>query len=162
MRPKLWCQAEELFHVVLEQSPEDGGAFLDSACGQDAELRRHVDLLVSAAENAGSFLDKAGVADLTATIRAAGSLVGQQFGHYRIESPLGMGGMGEVYLPHDTKLSRDVAIKTLPYEFARDRERVARFRRVDAGIKRQHFRRFCSQEKNQPSARMQYTRYSSF
>ena len=33
---------------------------------------------------------------------------------------------------------------------------------VDAGIKRQHFRRFCSQEKNQPSARMQYTRYSSF
>ena len=129
MRPELWRKAEELFHAALEQSTQDRRAFLDSACGQDTELRRHLDLLVSAQENAGSFLDKAGVADLTATIRAAGSLVGQQFGHYRIVSPLGVGGMGEVYRAHDTKLNRDVAIKTLPYEFALDRELVARFRR---------------------------------
>jgi serine/threonine protein kinase len=129
MKQDLWRKAEELFHAVLERSPEERSAFLDSACGQDTELRRQVELLVSAEENAGSFLDKAGASDLTATSRGDGSLVGQKFGHYRIVSPLGMGGMGEVYRAHDTKLTRDVAIKTLPSEFARDRERVARFRR---------------------------------
>ena len=74
-RPELWRRAEELFHAALDQSPEARRAFFDSACGQDTELRRQVDLLVSADENAGSFLDKAGVADLTATSSAGGSAV---------------------------------------------------------------------------------------
>src|ERR1051325_11333801 len=129
MKPELWHRAEELFHAALEQSPEARRTFLDGTCGQDTELRELVDLLVSAEGNAGSFLDKAGVAELTATIPAAGLLVGRQFGQYRIMSPLGVGGMGEVYRAHDNKLGRDVAIKTLPHELARDRERVARFRR---------------------------------
>ena len=54
---------------------------------------------------------------------------GTKLGPYEITGAIGAGGMGEVYRAHDSKLGRDVAIKALPYEFARDRDRLARFRR---------------------------------
>jgi len=47
--------------------------------------------------------------------------------HYRIISPIGAGGMGEVYLAEDTKLDRQVALKILPQEFAEDSDRMNRF-----------------------------------
>jgi serine/threonine protein kinase len=57
------------------------------------------------------------------------SMVGKTLAHYEITSQLGKGGMGEVYQAKDRKLGRDVAIKVLPEEFARDTDRVARFQR---------------------------------
>ena len=54
---------------------------------------------------------------------------GTRFGAYEIIAPLGAGGMGEVYRARDMKLSRDVAIKVLPADVARDPERLARFER---------------------------------
>ena len=54
---------------------------------------------------------------------------GQRLGPYEITAPLGAGGMGEVFRARDTKLDREVAIKVLPAEVARDEERLARFRR---------------------------------
>jgi eukaryotic-like serine/threonine-protein kinase len=54
---------------------------------------------------------------------------GTRLGPYEIVSPIGAGGMGEVYRAHDTRLNRDVAIKILPASFALDPERRARFER---------------------------------
>jgi serine/threonine protein kinase len=56
-------------------------------------------------------------------------MVGKTLAHYEIIEQLGKGGMGEVYQAKDTKLGRDVAVKVLPEEFARDTDRVARFQR---------------------------------
>ncbi len=46
---------------------------------------------------------------------------------YKIISPIGKGGMGEVFLAQDTKLNRKVALKILPAEFAADTDRMSRF-----------------------------------
>ena len=54
---------------------------------------------------------------------------GARLGSYEIVTPLGAGGMGEVYLARDTRLNRDVAIKVLPELFASDAERLSRFER---------------------------------
>jgi serine/threonine-protein kinase len=54
---------------------------------------------------------------------------GSRLGPYELLSPLGKGGMGEVYRAKDLKLGREVAIKILPDQFASDPERLARFQR---------------------------------
>ena len=57
---------------------------------------------------------------------------GTKLGHYEIGTPLGKGGMGEVWRARDTKLGREVAIKTLPEEFAKDADRLVAGLRVPA------------------------------
>ena len=56
-------------------------------------------------------------------------LAGTRLGPYEIVSPLGVGGMGEVYRARDSKLGRLVAIKVLPSDVSRDPEKIDRFQR---------------------------------
>ena len=58
---------------------------------------------------------------------------GRRIGPYEILSPLGAGGMGEVYRGRDTKLDRQVAIKVLSASLAADPDRLARFEREAKG-----------------------------
>src|SRR5215211_1195548 len=52
---------------------------------------------------------------------------GTHFGRYEIRSPIGAGGMGEVYLAHDAQLDRAVALKLLPANVTEDEDRLRRF-----------------------------------
>src|SRR5512137_1430080 len=56
-----------------------------------------------------------------------GLAAGTKLGPYEVIGPLGAGGMGEVYKARDTRLGREVAIKVLPAEFAKDPGRLQRF-----------------------------------
>jgi serine/threonine protein kinase len=59
---------------------------------------------------------------------------GTKIGPYEILSPIGAGGMGEVYRARDSRLGRDVALKILPDSFARDNDRLRRFEQESRAV----------------------------
>jgi TolB-like protein/Tfp pilus assembly protein PilF/predicted Ser/Thr protein kinase len=126
MNKELWQKAEELFHAALERTPASRQSFLEATCGADAELRQQVELLLAQEQQAGSFLEVPAIENMPATLTPAESLLGRQFGPYRIISPLGAGGMGEVYRALDGRLGREVAIKISQERFSARFEREAR------------------------------------
>ncbi len=109
MQPDRWREVERLYHAALERDPEARTAFLAEASGGDEDLLDEVQSLLEQ-HSGDSRLDRAvwepGVESTT-----AGFAAGTQLGPYTIESPLGAGGMGEVFRARDTRLNRTVAIK---------------------------------------------------
>jgi serine/threonine protein kinase/tetratricopeptide (TPR) repeat protein len=129
MTPERWQRIKELFRAALERAPGARAAFLDAECAGDAEAREEVESLIAAHEREGEFID-APAARMAAGLLAEGHgglEAGRRVGSYEIVSTLGEGGMGKVYLAHDTRLGRNVALKLLPASFTCDAERVRRF-----------------------------------
>ncbi|HEX2521323.1 MAG TPA: protein kinase, partial [Terriglobia bacterium] len=126
MKAERWQQIDKLLERVLELEPGERRDFLDEACAGDEELRREVEALLGAHEQAGSLLSSPafGAANQKSVPQ---SLLGQSFGHYQILSRLGEGGMGIVYKARDQHLDRFVAIKVLPPELVADPDRKRRF-----------------------------------
>jgi serine/threonine protein kinase len=119
----------ELYHQALERPAEQRAAFLDRACGLDEGLRRRVEALLAAHAQAGEFLAAPDPSLLVtaAKDRAPIAAAGGRFGQYEVISLIGAGGMGEVYLAHDARLDRPIALKLLPAAFTSDADRVRRF-----------------------------------
>jgi serine/threonine protein kinase len=133
MSPEEWRQIESLFHDAAGRAPGERASFLAAACGGEEALRREVESLLAAHEQAGSFIEKPALeveARSLADEQADSTdkrLAEQTIGHYRIAAPLGAGGMGDVYLAHDTRLGRQIAIKLLPADYTKDADRLRRF-----------------------------------
>src|SRR5688500_8906927 len=128
MKAERLQQVSPIFRQAVDLPSEERAAFLATACGDDAVLREDVERLLIAHEQAGSFIESPAyerAAELLTDEPA--SIVGQLISHYRIVRPLGIGGMGEVYLASDTRLGRSVALKFLPADVASDKERMRRF-----------------------------------
>ncbi len=130
MKPERWQQIESVFQQALACHSSNRASFLAEACSDDSELRREVESLLAASADAGSFI-KSPAAEMTAQLMAEDHIKSprQAIGPYKIISPLGAGGMGEVFLGEDSRLGRKVALKLLPDYFASNEERLGRFKR---------------------------------
>jgi predicted ATPase/serine/threonine protein kinase len=130
MSPQRFQRVREIYHAALDRPSDERSSFLEQACSGDGALQQEVKSLLTANAEAGTFMATAAAGMDTQPAGPAGvPLTGRVLGCYEILSPLGAGGMGEVYLARDQRLERNVAIKLLPNSHLPDSERVRRFER---------------------------------
>lgn len=132
MSPDRFEIVEEIYHEALALDAEERAGFLLRRCGADAELRREVETLLSYDGGFDSIIDTppealAATAILRRQPEESRGIVGRTVNRYRIDSLIGEGGMGKVYLGFDDQLGRRVAVKILAARFASDAGRRERF-----------------------------------
>jgi len=151
MNPERQRRVEELCRLAVERNPAERRAFLAEACHGDEELRSEVDLLMNSSAS-GGWTRRSPVPETTAgmlnKIPGSGQLgspavaIPSQISHYRIVTKIGEGGMGVVYVAHDERLDRSVAIKMIR-ETSESREAKSRFWQEARSLARINHPRIC-------------------
>ena len=121
MTPKRWQAIKKVLALALERGPAERAAYLAEVAAEDAQLCREVEIFLAANPDPG-FLEQPMVPE---PLLGAGTEVGA----YEVQSLLGEGGMGQVFLAQDRTLDRPVALKFLSDELEHNDEARRRFLR---------------------------------
>ena len=118
-----WTDLKEAFWRIVESAPAERARTLEAVASTDPELHASLMGLLAADARNAPLLAPFGAPRTDAPDPPT------RIGAYDISGVIGVGGMGEVYRAHDSRLKRDVAIKLLPPSLMTDRERLLRFER---------------------------------
>ena len=129
MNAERWNQIERVYHSARDLPSGERERFLRESCEDDEDLRREVESLLAYETETALLLDRPAleVAARAVALDRQNEMIGRTLGHYRIESWLGAGGMGEVYCATDTRLDRPVAVKVLSEHLSTHPDALERF-----------------------------------
>src|SRR5262244_4268951 len=104
MKPERWEHIDKLLGEALELEAGQRAAFVDEACAGDEELRRKIDALLAAHEQAESFIEAPAFGEVAEALAdESRSMIGRQLNHYHVLALVGTGGMGAVWKAQDTR-----------------------------------------------------------
>src|SRR5438046_8901011 len=121
MKPERWRQIEHLYHSALKVAADQRSAFLNEECGEDEDLRKEVESLLSYERSAAEFIESPAF-DVAARQMSKDNVTAHETDRIptgptpprlRVVEKLGGGGMGAVYRAEGRKLSRTVALNYL-------------------------------------------------